>query len=537
MLTRAFLLVLFLLLFSPSGVGAKAAVGQADTLRRLSSARLMEYGRACFVQREAAKALACFTIVSERTESSPEAVRLRIRALNNCACVYKYFYFDYTQAYEYFTRAYDDCEEYGYADFLPVIMVNLGDLLNDYGVNYSSMPVVRQAWGIFDKCIDQAVANRDWELLTTAFFNLANQNYTLDLTKYRILFSGAIPDSTPDLAYVRLQYQGIAHVQRGRYREARACFERQLQHVTTRWEPVRDTLASLMSTVYTYRQEHDYESCVATLQRALRLTTDNHIDDQAAGIFQQLSVCYRQLGHADTAAVYHTRYLEKREEMHTNRLANIAELNYIYELKKEEERARKLEEEHRYQRQALMAGTVVLAGFIVFFFVLWRKNRELEQRNKSLFEKHRQMMRIEADEQSFRKSSYSKSSLNDEQRETLVFRIQEVLASPDVICQQDFTLGKLAKLINSNTTYVSQVINERYGMTFSNLLGSCRVKVACQWMDDPVRSANLTIEAIATGTGFKSRTSFVNAFKRETGLKPSEYLRLATAKVTPGHGR
>ena len=108
-------------------------------------------------------------------------------------------------------------------------------------------------------------------------------------------------------------------------------------------------------------------------------------------------------------------------------------------------------------------------------------------------------------------------------------RVQEVLANPDIICQQDFTLSKLAKTINSNTTYVSQVINETYGMAFSNLLSSFRIKVACQWMDDPARYGNLTIEAIAMGTGFKSRTAFINAFKRETGLKPSEFLRLAKA--------
>ena len=120
--------------------------------------------------------------------------------------------------------------------------------------------------------------------------------------------------------------------------------------------------------------------------------------------------------------------------------------------------------------------------------------------------------------------------LNDEQRETLILRIQETLSNPDIICQQDFSLAKLAKLINSNTTYVSQVINEKYGMAFSNLLGSYRIRVACQWMDEPARYGNLTIEAIASGTGFKSRTTFVNAFKRETGLKPSEYLRMAAAK-------
>ena len=60
-------------------------------------------------------------------------------------------------------------------------------------------------------------------------------------------------------------------------------------------------------------------------------------------------------------------------------------------------------------------------------------------------------------------------------------------------------------------------------MAFSNLLSSYRVKVACQRMNDPEQYGHVTIEAIATSTGFKSRTTFVNAFKRETGQTPSEY--------------
>jgi YesN/AraC family two-component response regulator len=105
-----------------------------------------------------------------------------------------------------------------------------------------------------------------------------------------------------------------------------------------------------------------------------------------------------------------------------------------------------------------------------------------------------------------------------------------VLDNPDIICQQDFTLSQLAKMINSNTTYVSQVINESYGMAFSNLLGSQRIRIACRWMEDPARVGSITIEAIASASGFKSRTAFINAFKRETGLKPSEFLRMSAAK-------
>jgi YesN/AraC family two-component response regulator len=380
---------------------------------------------------------------------------------------------------------------------------------------------------MFEKCIDKAVESKNWELLTTAFFNLANQNYELELTKYHdILFSKEIPDATPDLTYVRLQYQGIRHMQQKEYAQARQCFEQQLQHITTRWAPERDSLASLISIATTYRKEQKIAQSIDYLTRALQLTVDQDISDVSASICLQLSEQYRTLGNGAESDRYHQRYMELMEQTHVSQLSHIAELNYINALKKEEAHTQVLEQRQFMQQMALLAGLIMLVIAIAFSLLLWRKNRELRERNKSLYEKNRQVIKMEADAQQLRKV-YSKSSLNDEQRESLVLRIQEVLDDADIICQQDFTLGKLAKLINSNTTYVSQVINEKYGMTFSTLLGSLRIKVACQWMDDPARSGNITIEAIATGTGFKSRTAFVNTFKRETGLKPSEFLRMA----------
>ena len=529
-MTKGFRHILLLLLLTVCAtVCAGSVPGDYDVLRRLSSAQLMERGRDYYARREAAGALTCFTIVSERSARDDEEARQRIRALNNCGCVYQFFYYDYMQAYSYLMRAYDGCEQERYDEFLPVVMLNMGNLLNDYITNYQSEQLARQVEDIFTKCIGKAAENRNWELMTTAFFNLSNQNYGLDLGKYAMLFSKEIPDSTPDLAYVRLQYQGLEHVQKGELEAARQCFERQLQVVSARWEPERDTVASYMSIAHVYYLEHRYEQAAGWLRHALQMATDKGMDDLAATICQRLAANCRQMGDEEKAKDYHVQYLEKREQAHASQLVSMAELNYINELKKGEAHSRQLEQQHRLQQLMLVAGGIVLLMAVVFTFLLWLKNRELTQRNRSLFEKNHQLMRVESEEQNLRKA-YSKSSLNDEQRETLILRIQETLSNPEVICQQDFSLAKLAKLINSNTTYVSQVINEKYGMAFSNLLGSYRIKVACQWMDEPAKYGNLTIEAIASGTGFKSRTTFVNAFKRETGLKPSEYLRMAAAK-------
>ena len=429
--------------------------------------------------------------------------------------MYKFSYFDYIRAYEYFIKAYDLCEQVGYDDFLPVIMVNLGDLFNDYSLNYDSEPLAKQAQELFDKCISKAYETKNWELLTTSFFNLANQNYQLDLKKYGMLFSKEIPDSTPDLAYARLQYQGIQFMQQHQYDKARECFERQMQNINTRWAPERDSLASYMNIAATYQREKDYLHAIEYLTKALQLTYDMSLNDFTPAICRKLSEQYHLIGNEEQSASYHQRYIEMMDKTHTNQLSHIAELNYISQLEKKEKRTQELEQRQRLQELIIWVGIFVLIVVLTSAIFLWKKNRKVT--------------RTEADEQSLRKT-YSRSSLNDEQRESLISRIEETLNDAGVICQQDFTLNKLAKLINSNTTYTSQVINEKYGMTFSNLLGKCRVKIACQWMDNPERYGNIPIEAIASGTGFKSRTTFVNAFKRETGLKPSEYLRMAISK-------
>jgi AraC-like DNA-binding protein len=229
---------------------------------------------------------------------------------------------------------------------------------------------------------------------------------------------------------------------------------------------------------------------------------------------------------------YYTLYLEKMDMVHRSRLSSVAELNYIHELKKQEAKATELSLRQKLQQYVILAIFIVLLVVIVSAVLLWRQNRRLHAANKMLFERYQRMMRAEAEEQKLRKSiAYSHSSLNEEQKEMLIFRVQEVMSDAKVICQQDFTLAGLAKLVDSNTTYVSQVINEKYGMTFSILLGNHRVKEACRRIsEEGERYTTLTIEAIASGVGFKSRTAFINAFKREVGLTPSEYMRMANSE-------
>ncbi len=508
-----------------------------DSLSRYTPQQLMDMGRKSFELRQQHQALACFVLVKERLKNSDsnEEIHLYIRALNNIACVLRYFYFDYVNAYENLTQAYDLCEQHDYQEFKPVIMVNLGDLINDYSNSYHSAALEQQAHDIFDECMRNAVEEKNWELMTTAFFNLANQNYTLPLEDYRIIFSKDIPDSTPDIGYIRLQYQGLALMQQGKTAEAREHFQRQLAAITSPWEPQRDTLATYMSIAHTYQMEQDYANETEYLQRAYKMTRDNSVNDHAVNILKLLAESYQRQGNSERREYYWRLYLEQKEETDASRLANVGELNYIYQLKKEEENSKRMAERQRQQTLLFIAiiTVLVLAGAAVT--LISRKNRQLYLRTKALYDKNRQMLQMERDAQALRQIEYAdqkyrRSNLSVEQKEALVFRIEQVLNS-DEVCQPDFNLGKLAKLVESNTTYVSQVINEHYGISFSNVMSAYRVREACRRInDETAQYSQITIEAIAMAVGFKSRTSFINAFKREVGLTPSEYLRLALKK-------
>lgn len=520
--------IIFNLLF----VFVGRAQQDADDYRVLagkSSATLMEEGRVYFEKREARNALSRFLLVGDRyqADQSPEQIDLSIRALNNAGCVYKYLYYDYPQAYEYFTRAYSLCEESGNDDFLPVILVNLGDLLNDYGVTYNSESVLEEARRLFDNCFVMSMENKNWELMTTAFFNLSNLNFDIDLDKYTGIFSKEIPSSTPDLEFVRLQYRGLKDLQEGKYEKARESFERQLNAINTQWEAARDSLCVYMNIAEAYKREGLYRNQLEYLQLALGKATGEDIVELEVEVAREMAECYKNLGETGEYEKYHDLYLEKREEMHNARLASVGELKYISDLRREEANARKADVKNR------LLGTVVIGLGIILLIIfgasvwIWRKNKTLKQTYHTLYEKYNLLLETENGR---KEEKYAKSNLDDTKKVELIERISNIMNDAAQICRDDFTSKELAQLVGSNTTYVSQVINETYGVSFSSLLGSSRVRLVCRRIGEGASYANLTIEGIANSVGFKSRTAFINAFKREVGLTPSQYIKMAAAE-------
>ena len=84
------------------------------------------------------------------------------------------------------------------------------------------------------------------------------------------------------------------------------------------------------------------------------------------------------------------------------------------------------------------------------------------------------------------------------------------------------SLGKLAKSLSMTPHSLSQVINEQLSSNFNDFINSYRVEEAKKMLMDPERK-NFTIASIAYDSGFNTLSAFNVAFKKFTGVTPSQF--------------
>ena len=87
---------------------------------------------------------------------------------------------------------------------------------------------------------------------------------------------------------------------------------------------------------------------------------------------------------------------------------------------------------------------------------------------------------------------------------------------------KDFSAKELAKELETNTRYISAVINSRFNTNFSCLINEYRIKEAQHKLTDK-RFQGMTIEEIGTQVGFANRQSFYASFYRVMGETPNNY--------------
>ncbi len=125
--------------------------------------------------------------------------------------------------------------------------------------------------------------------------------------------------------------------------------------------------------------------------------------------------------------------------------------------------------------------------------------------------------RVQHDAQGIR---YRKSQIEKLNTQKLMERIESLIEEEKIHMDRSVSLKTLSGELDISSSQLSELLNSHHKASFNNFINSHRVEEAKTLLH---AKTDVNILEIAFECGFNSKTAFNTAFRKFTGLTPSEY--------------
>ncbi|MPS74900.1 MAG: helix-turn-helix domain-containing protein [Chryseobacterium sp.] len=238
-------------------------------------------------------------------------------------------------------------------------------------------------------------------------------------------------------------------------------------------------------------------------------------------IHQFLAEFYLSEGNNTKYQLHNLKYLELNESI-TSAQQKASDL--ILSLTESDFKTKDLQ---RYKTNHILIWVIGFA-FLVLGFVFWFRFRTRQNYNyykeyisklKKTQKKEEIMIPGKEDEE------MSKTpQLIPEKTEQIL--LEKLLAFEDGkdFTKKSLTLHSLAKELDTNTRYLSEIVNKHKQKNFNSYINELRINYIINKLRNEPSFLNYKISYLAEESGFSSHTSFSTVFKTVTGISPKEFI-------------
>ncbi len=117
-----------------------------------------------------------------------------------------------------------------------------------------------------------------------------------------------------------------------------------------------------------------------------------------------------------------------------------------------------------------------------------------------------------------------KTGLSEEECRIRAKELQQFMVEKKPYLEPSLTIADLSEQIDIHQKYLSQIINSQFNQNFYDFINFYRIGEAKSMMDDR-KKQHATVLEILYEAGFNSKSAFNSAFKKNTGITPTEYKR------------
>jgi AraC-like DNA-binding protein len=174
----------------------------------------------------------------------------------------------------------------------------------------------------------------------------------------------------------------------------------------------------------------------------------------------------------------------------------------------------------------LILASVLIISLVIILIFRKRKENKIQRKYELL-----EMRILEKEQQLAEKPDNLILVENNDKMGVPVNIIQDLLQKlKDFERKKEFkkrktTLSEMAKKFETNTTYLSFVINEYLHKNFNTYLNELRINYITEKLYHEPKYLNYTVEGLTKDCGFSSRQTFSDIFYEINGIRPGDFIR------------
>jgi AraC-like DNA-binding protein len=334
--------------------------------------------------------------------------------------------------------------------------------------------------------------------------------------------------------YTLLLNKAIIHFQQKQYKESsKLAEELKIYAETTENE-------KLLSTSYFYLGKNayyteNYAEAIENLNSFYKITQTSEIEySNENQLHVLLSWSYFEIGAIEKSKFHHQKAKELLAITNKKNVEVITAIQDRSDLPEARKKIKTLEE--AFQRQEKNKNW--LYGISIFLFIgliasilFYRKKvKRIRKRVEAALQKANALEQQQEKEAAKKSGASISEKVTDTKAALLLEKLAQFEADQEYL-SLDCSLSFVAEKLESNTSYVSNVINNYKQKSFKAYITELRIDAALVRLKNDEKLRSYTIKAIAEEFGFKRQETFSKAFKSYTGIYPSQYLKKLRADL------
>lgn len=278
-------------------------------------------------------------------------------------------------------------------------------------------------------------------------------------------------------------------------------------------------------------EDKDFKRSITYLEKALEIAKKSNDLSLIEEVYCDLAIYYMEIGNKEEFKKYNNLYQDAREKsIKVNKDSSEVVVNRL------EERQKEISLKHNLIFAGL--GILLVSLIIVVFVIRTKRKREYKKFQeiiKSISDlQHPGLLEIPepvADKTIVADNQEQEKELMSKEVEQSILDKLYVFEQGSEFTNKNLNLSALSVLLETNSKYLSYVINKHKKKDFNNYINELRIIYIIKKLESSPEYLNYKISYLAEECGFSSHSKFTDKFKMVTDMSPSSFISFLQKEV------